>query len=119
MINELQKHMVPGIGTGDNPLAARFWDVRNANAHRGGYNVKDVRNCVARMENTDGNPVVCVFSDAIFPQQKSGTDLRETKCDRRLSNITHAIRTYVEGSFEATAAARWLRPLLDIEGRQD
>ncbi len=43
--------------------------------------------------------MTCIDVDAIFHSNKSGTNLRETKCDRHLSNITHAIRTYVEGSF--------------------
>src|SRR5690606_15874733 len=72
MINELQKHMVPGIGTGNNPLAALFWDLLNANIRLGEYNVKGVRNRVAKMERTNGNPVVCVFSDAIFHNKSRG-----------------------------------------------
>lgn len=72
MINELQKHMVPGIGTGNNPLAALFWDLLNANMRLGEYNVKGVRNRVAKMERTNGNPVVCVFSDAIFHNKSRG-----------------------------------------------
>ncbi|WP_432362124.1 hypothetical protein [Sporosarcina sp. UB5] len=119
MINELQKHMVPGIGTGDNPLAAPFWDVVNAIAHQGGYNVKDVRNCVARMECTNGNPVVCVFSDAIFRNKR-----QRLTCGKR--SVTGVFRTslmqsghMLKEALKATAAARWLRPLLDIEGRQD
>lgn len=119
MINELQKHMVPGIGTGNNPLAALFWDVVNAIAHRGGYNVKDVRNCVASMERTNGNPVVCVFSDAIFHNKSRGLTYGKR-------SVTDVFRTslmqsghMLKEALKATAAARWLRPLLDIEGRQD
>lgn len=119
MINELQKHMVPGIGTGNNPLAALFWDVVNANIHQGGYNVKDVRNRVARMERTNGNPVVCVFSDAIFHNKSRGLTYGKR-------SVTDVFRTsliqsghMLKEALKATAAARWLRPLLDIEGRQD
>ncbi|MFC5601975.1 hypothetical protein [Sporosarcina koreensis] len=119
MINELQKHMVPGIGTGDNPLAALFWDVLNANIRRGGYTIKDVRNCVARMECTNGNPVVCVFSDAIFHNKSRGLTYGKR-------SVTDVFRTslmqsghMLKEALKATAAARWLRPLLDIEGRQD
>ncbi|MFS0689639.1 hypothetical protein AB1K89_10365 [Sporosarcina sp. 179-K 8C2 HS] len=119
IINELQKHMVPGIGTGDNPLAARFWIVYNANAHRGGYNVVDVRNCEARMEHTNGNPVVCVFSDAIFHNKSRGlTNGKRSVTDVFRTSLMQSGHMLKE-ALKATAAARWLRPLLDIEGRQD
>lgn len=119
MINELQKHMVPGIGTGDNPLAALFWDVVNANACRGGYNVKDVRNSVARMERTNGNPVVSVFSDAIFHNKSRGlTNGKRSVTDVFRTSLMQSGHMLKE-ALKATVAARWLRPLLDIEGRQD
>ena len=64
--------MVPGIGIGDNPLVLRFQDVKNALFHVGEYNVKGVRNCSTKLEYTCGNPVVCVFSDAIFHNNSRG-----------------------------------------------
>ena len=119
IINELQKHMVPGIGTGDNPLVTLFRDVVNANACRGGYNVKDVRNYVARMERTNGNPVVCVFSDAIFHNKSRGlTNGKRSVTDVFRTSLMQSGHMLKE-ALKATVAARWLRPLLDIEGRQD
>lgn len=119
IINELQKHMVPGIGTGDNPLLALFQNVTNANIRYGGYNVDVGWNCVAKMEYTNGNPVVCVFSDAIFHNKSRGLTYGKR-------SVTDVFRTslmqsghMLKEALKATAAARWLRPLLDIEGRQD
>ncbi|MDN4606509.1 hypothetical protein [Sporosarcina highlanderae] len=119
IINELQKHMVPGIGTGDNPQVALFRDVRNAYARFGEYNVYGVRNRVASMECNNGKPVVCVFSDTIFHNKSRGLTYGKR-------SVTDVFRTslmqsghMLKEALKATAAARGLKPLLDIEGRQD
>lgn len=107
IINELQKHMVPGIGTGDNPQVALFRDVRNAYAYFNGYNVFYVRNCVASMEYTNGNPVVCVYSDTIFHNKSRGLTYGKR-------SVTDVFRTslmqsghMLKEALKATAAARW------------
>ena len=107
MINELQKHMMPGIGTGDNPWAARFWNVRNANAHSSGYNVLDVRNCVAQHGNHRRQSVVRVYSDAIFHNKSRGLTYGKR-------NVTDVFRTslmqsghMLKEALKATDAARW------------
>lgn len=119
LINELQKHMVPGIGIGDNPLVLHVQAFINAFFHLGEYNVKSVLNCSAKLEYTCGNPVVCVFSDAIFHNNSRGLTYGKR-------SVTYVFRTslmqsghMLKEALKATSAARWLRPLLYIEGRQD
>ncbi|WP_317943662.1 hypothetical protein [Sporosarcina saromensis] len=111
--------MVPGIGIGDHPLVERFWDVVHANIHFGGYNVECVRKYSAKLECTNGNPVVCVFSDAIFHNKSRGlTNGKRSVTDVFRTSLMQSGHMLKE-ALKATVAARWLRPLLDIEGRQD
>jgi len=110
--------MVPGIGTGKSPKVIRFKIESNAFCPSGSYNVfveKDKTNTGFH----HGNPVGRVYSDAIFHNNSRGLTYGKRNVTDVFRNITHAIRTYVEGALKATAAARWLGPLLDIEGRQD
>ncbi|WHT48948.1 hypothetical protein QNH10_04405 [Sporosarcina thermotolerans] len=111
--------MVPGIGTGDNPQVALFRVVINAHANFSGYNVFGVRNCVASMDRTNGKSVVCVYSNTIFHNKSRGLTYGKR-------SVTDVFRTslmqsghMLKEALKATAAARWLKPLLDIEGRQD